>query len=443
MTFQNINFVSYKKIIINYLLCFIPLSFIAGNLILNLNVVLICLMVMLFYGKKILNLKLIFFDKLIILFFLYIILNGIYNTANNFNGASKDYFILEKSFSYLRFLILYIIVKFLISEDKIIFKYFFLSFGFISLFVAIDVLIQFFFGSDIFGFEGSGRRFAGPFNQEYVAGSFIQRFSLFSFFLVLLFFKTQNKFLNNLLLTSVLTITLFGLIVAGNRVPLLMFLISMFLIIIFQKEMRKILFFMIFVSILSIPILMKSDRDFNAHYIGFVEKTYEISNYYSKKIKGENPIAINFYIKEFETGFETWKLNKYLGGGIKSFYKNCLKIDPETAKKWGGGNFKVNNCPNHPHNYHIQILAELGYVGYIIFLITFFLILFKSVKKLFNDKNFVEKNNILLPFVIIFIVEIFPFKTTGSFFTTSNATFIFFVIAFIVGLVEYQNENKK
>ena len=145
MTFQNINFVSYKKIIINYLLCFIPFSFIAGNLILNLNVVLICLMVILFYGKKILNLKLTFLDKLIILFFLYIILNGIYNTVNNFNGASEDYFILEKSFSYLRFLILYIIVKFLISEDKIIFKYFFLSFGFISLFVAIDVLIQFFF----------------------------------------------------------------------------------------------------------------------------------------------------------------------------------------------------------------------------------------------------------------------------------------------------------
>ena len=82
-------------------------------------------------------------------------------------------------------------------------------------------------------------------------------------------------------------------------------------------------------------------------------------------------------------------------------------------------------------------------MGYIIFFITFFLILFKSVKKLFNDKNFVEKNNILLPFVIILLVEIFPFKTTGSFFTTSNATFIFFVIAFIVGLVEYQNENKK
>ncbi len=442
MTFQNIKLYSNKKIIINFLICFIPLSFIAGNLILNLNIAFICLMAIIFYGKKIFNFKLIALDKLIVLFFLYILFNGIYNTINNFNEVSKDLFILEKSFFYLRFLLLYIIIRFLISEDKIIFKYFFLSYGFVSLFVAVDVLIQFTFGSDIFGFEGSGRRFAGPFNQEYLAGSFIQRFSLFSLFLIILFFRTKNKFFNYLLLTFVLTITLLGLIVAGNRVPLLMFFISMFLIIIFQKDMRKILFFLIIISILSIPMLMKSDRDFNSHYIGFVDKTSEISSYYLKKIRGENPIAINTYIKEFETGFETWKLNKYLGGGVKSFYQNCLKIDPETAKRWGDGNFKVNNCPNHPHNYHIQILAELGYVGYILFLITFIIIILKSVKNLFNNKNFIEKNSILLPFVMILIVEIFPFKTTGSFFTTGNATFVFFIIAFIVGLVEYRIQKK-
>ncbi len=42
----------------------------------------------------------------------------------------------------------------------------------------------------------------------------------------------------------------------------------------------------------------------------------------------------------------------------------------------------------------------------------------------------------LLPFFILFIVEIFPFKTTGSFFTTTNATYLFILIPFIIGLTE-------
>ena len=34
---------------------------------------------------------------------------------------------------------------------------------------------------------------------------------------------------------------------------------------------------------------------------------------------------------------------------------------------------------------------------------------------------------------MLFFVEIFPLKTTGSFFTTGNASFVFLLIAVIVG----------
>ena len=40
-------------------------------------------------------------------------------------------------------------------------------------------MIQYYFGSDLFGFKGSGRRLAGPFGNEYIAGSYIQRFFIF------------------------------------------------------------------------------------------------------------------------------------------------------------------------------------------------------------------------------------------------------------------------
>ena len=53
----------------------------------------------------------------------------------------------------------------------------------------------------------------------------------------------------------------------------------------------------------------------------------------------------------------------------------------------------------------------------------------------FFKYQFYERK-ILLPFIILFVIEMFPFKTTGSFFTTHNAAFLFILIPFIIGLTE-------
>ena len=92
----------------------------------------------------------------------------------------------------------------------------------------------------------------------------------------------------------------------------------------------------------------------------------------------------------------------------------------------------MNNCPNHPHNYHVQILAELGLVGYLLFLFLFLYIFVKGLK--LQKYNSIEKK-LIKEFLIILFIELFPIKTTGSFFTTSNSTFIFLFLAIIAGIV--------
>ena len=107
--------------------------------------------------------------------------------------------------------------------------------------------------------------------------------------------------------------------------------------------------------------------------------------------------------------------------------------------KYGG-----TNCNTHPHNYYLHIASELGLFGLFLFISILSLILFKSLKILIYQKANTVKM-ILTPFLINLLVEIFPLKTTGSFFTSSNATFLFIIIAIIVGLFqikERQNYGK-
>ena len=137
------------------------------------------------------------------------------------------------------------------------------------------------------------------------------------------------------------------------------------------------------------------------------------------------------YFKEFSSFYETWLLNKYTGGGIKSFRYHChlRKNIPEDSSFI---------CNMHPHNYYLEILSALGAFGLFIFVIIFTTIIYYSfILKYFFRSNF-KKEKIIIPFMFLFLSEIFPVKTTGSFFTTCNATFIFLLISVNVALL-----NKK
>ena len=62
------------------------------------------------------------------------------------------------------------------------------------------------------------------------------------------------------------------------------------------------------------------------------------------------------------------------------------------------------------------------------------MVIIKTLKNTFS--NTVKDSKNYYPFFIIFVIEIFPLKTTGSFFTTTNATFLFIILSFVVGLIE-------
>ena len=77
----------------------------------------------------------------------------------------------------------------------------------------------------------------------------------------------------------------------------------------------------------------------------------------------------------------------------------------------------------HPHNY-LEILTETGIVGFLLVILIFFGLILKSLKPP-QLKNLSRNYSIITPFLFLFLIEIFPIKGTGSFFTTSNASYLF------------------
>ena len=142
-----------------------------------------------------------------------------------------------KSAILIRFLILIILVDTLFFNKIINLKKFFLFSLFCTSFVSFDIILQYLIGTDLFGFKSVGGRYAGPYGDEAIAGGFLQRFSFFSFFAILIFLK-DNK-LKNPLLILLITLQSTAMLFAGNRMSFLLFLFGCGLTIIFVNNFIK------------------------------------------------------------------------------------------------------------------------------------------------------------------------------------------------------------
>ena len=139
--------------------------------------------------------------KIILIFFAYTIFTGVLNNLYLQSENLENYYIIIKTFLYLRFLIFYLVIRVLINENIIDFKSFFILCFICTYFVSLDLIYQLNFGQDIFGYISTDpRRLSGPFGDELIAGSYLQRFSLFALLLFPIFFNNKSKIYLYLLL---------------------------------------------------------------------------------------------------------------------------------------------------------------------------------------------------------------------------------------------------
>ena len=387
---------------------------------------------------------------------------------------------LVKSIAFFRFFLMLLIVYYLSKFDILNFKFFFLSAGLVPVLLSLDIIYQYIFGFDIIGIKSQpGNYNSGFFGDELIAGGFIKNFCFFSIFCLTFFFKKKNN-LRFILTILVICILGSGILFSGNRMPLILFFVGLLLIFIISKELKKILFTSFIVLFIIFGFIGSFDSKISTKYLSYYvnakvilglehqEKRYKKKTFEHEEVRSSvsieekepwqrfinnpewegKPLKDDFefswpmqneldsHTKLYATALDVWGKNKIFGNGIKSFRQDCKHFLLHKKNRL---------CSNHPHNYYLEILTDLGILGLaslIIIALLFIIFLVKNYK--FLRSNNIE-NIFLLAATISLILEAFPIKSSGSIFTTSNATYIMLMGSIILShkkLLKVENFGK-
>ena len=433
----------YKNLV-NLLIFLFPLTFILGNFAINISLTLICILGLIVLKKDIFDLNINLEIILLIFFFSFLIFTTVLNIylndiVQNFSLFSEERFI--KSILFLRYLLFAFVISKLLDKNLINLKIFFISCLIFCSFVSLDIILQFLSGKDLFGYSGSLVNKSGPFGDEHVAGGYLLRFFLFSLIGIQILFS-KNKKNRDFIFFLFTFISIISIFYSGNKMSFAVLPLCLILISLFLKSSRIYILAAVILSTITIMQSIKYDKQFKIYYNAFYINIQETPKHFFKKLyidnfaSNEKKEILQNQIKDnsygwsvrtghkqiFLTAIDVWKQNKFLGGGIRSFRINCSKtLD---------NHFRM--CEGHPHNYYLEFLTDTGIFGLILILFFISVLVFKNNKKFLKKKLFKNKNFFYLPFYLYLFIEFFPLKSTGSFFSTFNSTYIFLLLGVLL-----------
>ena len=385
------------------LILILPIGLLAGSLVNNIIVILIGILFLLeIFFKKDWN----FFNEKNFYFLIIINLYLVFNSY--FISENQDSII--KSFGFFRFILLAYAISYYIDEFKIkIIKFWFVIF----LIVTFDLIFEYIFGKNLFGYQSNyPGRLAGFTGDELKIGGYY-----FGFILLSLFFLIEKK--KYLICFFSLTFFIVALLI-GERSNFIKIFIMYFLFIIFFLKISFLKKSMIVIILLSLsfliikqtPILKSKfvNHIFNKEIISFIKM--------NKKVELNEVIKSNQHFNHYYVAIQIFKDNPFFGSGFKSF-----RIDSSKAKYQK----VVDGTSSHPHQFHFELLSELGLVGYILIVSNLLFIIFRQIK-------FREKNELKIFGILFIVASLVPILPSGSFFTSYGATIFFINYSFLIRL---------
>lgn len=393
-----------------FLVYLFPISLISPSAINNIFIIIIdIIFITVLFKEK--NYKFIKDKTFIILFFFwaYLIVNLFFSIDFN-NSISRSLGIIR--FIFFAYAIVYCFhLDFSKYQEKIL-----SAWSIIFLIVSFDLIFEFIFGFNTLGFTSyMPGRLASFLNKELKIGNFYHGF----IFITVAFFFIKQK--NKLGLISIIVFTSISLLI-GERSNFIKVLISLLFFLLFLEKkilnLKRIVILSSILIICSIIILNSKDRE-NRFYGQFL-----------KYIKDNGLVNYLYVSQNFAHNITAYKIflnYPVFGVGVKNFQQECSK-DLYNDEKL---NYNKGRCSTHPHQYYFEILSEIGIVGFILFISTFFYILYLGFVSYLKNKNL-----ILLGSLSFIASSLIPFLPSGSFYTTYSASIFWLNIGLILALIK-------
>lgn len=343
-----------------------------------------------------------------------------------------------KNLGLIRFIILALCVQYCLKkyQNEKLFLY---TTVIITLFLAVDSFVQYLFGVNLFGNNISDdhitrRRLTSIFGDEQIVGSYLIKFigvGLIGSFLL------SNK--NQLITFIYYAFIGFIILISQERMAFMLLLFQLFLIFCFflyQKKFKQILSIGLMFCILSI-IVFNSDTSLKYRYLSIftnssgiaavdldeenmpINTVRSLSEIKISKIKFEDSMWGAHYL----TALQIFKNNFYLGSGPRSFRYECSKKKYENLDI----NYIKKRCSTHPHNYYLEILSEIGILGFISFSLILILFYFKEIKYYLQKRDLRHFCGLLSIFV-----NLWPIASTGSIYSSFNGTILWITIGYVL-----------
>lgn len=394
-----------------FLIGILPISLVVGSAATNIVIILINIFFIteILINKKYKNFFNNYYFYLFIFFFIFLLINLFF--SNNFENSFL------RTFGFLRFVVLVFALKFFFEYEnfnnlkKITLLFWLITF----LVITFDVYFEFIFGSNILGNTSyMFGRISSFMGDELKIGNLYFALLLFSFSVLYLYYG-QKK---NLYLFLLLIVFLMASFIIGERSNYLKSFFACFLfLIIFQKKKFLSWGLPLIISVtLIFSSLIISNKNYNSRFLeSFIDPI--VKDGLLKTFK------YSVYGAHYNTAYKIFLEYPILGVGLKNFRIESGKKAYEDKDFI----FYESRQSTHPHQIHLEILSELGILGYISFILFFFLSFWKSIKN-----YLIYKNPINLSGLCTVLSFLFPMLPSGSFFSTYPATIFWISFALMI-----------
>lgn len=343
---------------------------------------------------------------------------------------------LKSVFFYFRFIIFSFLIYYIFVHSKNFVEKFFKLIFLFFVFLIIDAFIQFFYGSNLFGFhilnQNNYFRVTSVFGDDLKLGSYMARFFPFFIYSLIIINLKKLNFCKTPLIVSFITVIL----LSGERTAFFLSILSLIYLALFLKEkyIKKHLFLSIAILVITTLITFHLNENLKSRIILQTHEQIfnEDRSEEQKPILEKNRKFMFFsymHDQHYRTALKIFRDYPIFGSGPKTFRILCAK------KEYSSG---INSCTTHPHNTYIQLLSESGILSFFVIISIFLYFVIKSGNQFFFKKEFFV-NNLQVCMTCCFLVNLWPLSPSGSFFNNWLSIIYFFP----VGVYLFSKTNEK